>query len=45
MFYLGVANRELGIAGVPHMPDFAIDERAIAVGIRAMTAVIFERLQ
>jgi metal-dependent amidase/aminoacylase/carboxypeptidase family protein len=44
MFFLGVANRAKGIAGMPHQPDFDIDEAAIEVGTRAMANVIWQRL-
>ena len=44
MFYLGVANPDAGINGVPHTPDFAADERAIGLGVRAMTGLLLSRL-
>jgi hypothetical protein len=44
MLYLGVANPDAGINGVPHAPDFAADERAIGVGVRAMTGLLSNRL-
>lgn len=44
MFTLGVADRSKGIIGSPHTPDFDADERAIAVGVEAMSAVIWQRL-
>ena len=44
MLYLGVANPAEGCNGVPHAPDFAADERAIAVGVRAMTSLLLHRL-
>lgn len=44
MLYLGVANPDAGINGVPHTPDFAADERAIGVGARAMTGLLSNRL-
>lgn len=44
MFYLGVANPQAGIAGVPHSPHFAADERAIGVGVRAMAGLLADRL-
>ncbi|MEU0557719.1 M20/M25/M40 family metallo-hydrolase [Dactylosporangium sp. NPDC006015] len=39
MFYLGVGEQ-----GVPHALDFTADERAIGVGVRAMTALLLHRL-
>lgn len=44
MFFLGVANPEKGIFGMPHRPDFDVDEAAIEVGTRAMANVIWQRL-
>jgi len=44
MIYLGVANPELGIDGVPHRPDFAADERAIGIGVRAMAGLLSNRV-
>jgi hypothetical protein len=45
MVYLGVANPEAGIHGIPHLPDFAADERAIGVGVRAMAGFLSSRLR
>ncbi|WP_433219596.1 M20 metallopeptidase family protein [Dactylosporangium sp. CS-047395] len=39
MFFLGV-----GPAGVPHAPTFTVDERAIPLGVRAMTSLLLDRL-
>ncbi|OAH12886.1 zinc-binding metallopeptidase family protein [Streptomyces jeddahensis] len=44
MLYLGVANPEAGINGIPHSPDFAADERAIGIGVRAMAGFLSSRL-
>lgn len=44
MLFLGVANPAKGIAGMPHQPDFNVDEAAIEVGTRAMANVIWQRL-
>jgi metal-dependent amidase/aminoacylase/carboxypeptidase family protein len=44
MFYLGVANSEAGLNGVPHAPDFAADEKAIGLGVRAMAGLLLSRL-
>ncbi|MEU4244732.1 M20/M25/M40 family metallo-hydrolase [Actinoplanes sp. NPDC026619] len=43
-FYLGVADTEAGMNGAPHAPDFAADERAIGVGVRAMAGLLTDRL-
>ena len=45
MYWLGVANAERGISGMPHSPDFVADEGAIAVGARAMSALLLAYLQ
>ena len=42
MYWLGAANTEKGITGMPHSADFSIDEEAIIVGARTMTSVIFD---
>jgi metal-dependent amidase/aminoacylase/carboxypeptidase family protein len=34
----------LGVASMPHSPDFVADESAMLVGARAMTAVLLDRL-
>lgn len=44
MFFLGVANPEAGINGAPHTPDFAADERALGIGVRAMAGFLSSRL-
>ncbi len=44
MFFLGVANPEAGINGAPHAPDFAADERALGIGVRAMAGFLSSRL-
>jgi metal-dependent amidase/aminoacylase/carboxypeptidase family protein len=44
MFWLGVANADRGIAGVPHSPDFDVDDESLVVGAKAMSAVLLEAL-
>ncbi|UWP80195.1 M20 metallopeptidase family protein [Dactylosporangium fulvum] len=44
MFFLGVANPDAGVNGLPHAPGFAADERAIGLGVRAMTGLLLSRL-
>ncbi|PSL45999.1 amidohydrolase [Saccharothrix carnea] len=44
MLYLGVADPAAGINGVPHAPDFAADDRAIGIGVRAMADLLLHRL-
>jgi amidohydrolase len=45
MFFLGVANPEKGINGIPHHPSFDLDEEALVIGTRAMATVIMDRLR
>jgi len=45
MFLLGVGNRQRGILGAPHFPDFDADEGAILVGTRAMSVLMLRRLE
>jgi len=45
MYWLGVANSELGYNGMPHSPEFAADEEAIVVGAKAMAAVLLDYLE
>jgi metal-dependent amidase/aminoacylase/carboxypeptidase family protein len=45
LYFLGVANEDKGINGMPHAPDFRADEDAIAVGARAMAAVLWDYLE
>ena len=45
MYFLGVSNVEKGIIGMPHSPQFAVDEEAIFVGARTMAAVLLNYLE
>lgn len=45
MVFLGVANAEAGLHGIPHDPGFQIDEKAIAVGTRAMATLLLDHLE
>ena len=45
MYWLGVSNEEKGIIGMPHSPQFAVDEDAIFVGARTMAAVLLNYLE
>ena len=45
MYWLGVANSQLGYVGMPHSPDFVADEEAIFVGAKAMAAVLLDFLE
>jgi metal-dependent amidase/aminoacylase/carboxypeptidase family protein len=45
MFFLGVANAEQNLNGIPHSPDFGADERAIAIGVRAMAGFLLTRIE
>jgi metal-dependent amidase/aminoacylase/carboxypeptidase family protein len=44
MFYLGVANADAGLNGVPHAPDLAADEQAIGFGVRGMAGLLLSRV-
>lgn len=44
MFFVGVANPAAGQSGIVHTPTFAADERAIALGVRAMAGWLATRL-
>ncbi|MEV6964008.1 hypothetical protein AB0M47_02755 [Hamadaea sp. NPDC051192] len=37
-------HAETGMNGAPRTPDFAADERAISLGVRAMAGLLTERL-
>jgi metal-dependent amidase/aminoacylase/carboxypeptidase family protein len=41
-FFLGASNPAQGVAAMPHSPAFALDESAIAFGVRAMARVLIE---
>ena len=40
LLWLGTANRERGVASLPHTPDFDVDEAALVVGVRVMAAIL-----
>jgi amidohydrolase len=44
MYFLGVANAEEGINGMPHAPNFQADERAIQVGAGVMCGIILAEM-
>ncbi|MFN0120710.1 MAG: M20 family metallopeptidase [Blastocatellia bacterium] len=44
-FWLGVGNRTMGITAGPHTPDFDVDEKAIATGVKTMAAVALDYLE
>jgi amidohydrolase len=44
MYWLGVSNQKKGIIGLPHHPQFAVDEEAILVGVKTMAAVLLRYL-
>jgi metal-dependent amidase/aminoacylase/carboxypeptidase family protein len=44
-FFLGVSNPAKNTVGMPHSPDYVADDGAIAVGVRAMTAVLIDALR
>jgi metal-dependent amidase/aminoacylase/carboxypeptidase family protein len=45
MYWLGVANPEEGISGMPHSADFAVDEEAIIVGAKAFARTLLDYLE
>ena len=45
MYWLGVSNEKKGIIGLPHHPQFAVDEEAIFVGSKTMAAVLLNYLE
>ena len=42
--FLGGSNYDKGIISNPHTPDFALDEKCIAIGVKYFSSMIFERL-
>ncbi len=44
MSFLGVSNTNKGIVGMPHSPQFAVDEEAIIIGAKTMAAVLWDYL-
>ncbi len=45
MYWLGVSNEKKGIIGLPHHPQFAVDEEAIIIGSKTMAAVLLNHLE
>jgi amidohydrolase len=45
MYWLGVSNEKKGILGLPHHPQFAVDEEAIFIGSKTMAAVLLNYLE
>lgn len=45
MFFLGVSNPAKNTVGMPHAPDYVADDRAIAVGVRVMSAILLDALR
>jgi len=43
-FFLGASNSTLGITAFPHMPDFAVDENSIKIGVTYFSTFILDRL-
>jgi metal-dependent amidase/aminoacylase/carboxypeptidase family protein len=44
-YILGGSNYEKGIISHPHTPDFAVDEKCIAAGVKYFSSVIIERFK
>ncbi len=43
-YWLGVANPAKGIVGIPHTPEFDVDEECIMVGVNAMSKMLLAYL-
>ena len=43
-YWLGVGNRAKGISAGAHTPDFDVDEKAIATGVKTMSAMVLDYL-
>jgi metal-dependent amidase/aminoacylase/carboxypeptidase family protein len=43
-YWLGVANESRGIKGMPHTPDFDVDEESILIGTRVMASLLMNYL-
>ncbi|HSG43735.1 MAG TPA: M20 family metallopeptidase [Anaerolineales bacterium] len=43
-YWLGVANESRGIAGMPHTPDFDVDEESILIGTNVMANLLLDYL-
>jgi amidohydrolase len=44
-FFLGVSNQQKGITADLHTPEFDVDETAIPLGVRLMSALIIQYLE
>jgi amidohydrolase len=44
-YWLGVANPERGINAMLHTPEFDADEDSLVLGVRAMTALVWDHLE
>ena len=44
MYFLGVSNAAAGTVGMPHTDAYVADDAAILAGVRAMAAVLIDRL-
>lgn len=45
IYLLGVSNTAQGVLGMPHHPQFTVDEDAIYIGARAMAMVLWDYLE
>jgi len=43
-YWLGVSNASRGIVGMPHTPDFDVDEESIIIGTRVMSNLLLDYL-
>jgi amidohydrolase len=44
-FWLGVGNRARGIVAPLHTPEFDVDERALVIGVKAMSTLVADYLE
>jgi amidohydrolase len=45
LYWLGVANHSKGIIGVPHLPNFDVDEECLVVGTKTMAYLLLYCLE
>jgi len=44
-FFIGASNPDKGIVSFPHMPDFAVDEKVIELGVTRFATLLHTRLE
>ncbi|MBX7223587.1 MAG: amidohydrolase [Blastocatellia bacterium] len=43
-YFLGVGNQKRGITAMIHTPDFDVDEDSLVIGVKTMSAMVFDYL-